>query len=101
VSSTVRITPRAHADLIGIARYTRQQWGDTQRRRYLLALDERFQWLAASPRSGKARPDVGEGYYCYPQGRHLIFYLIRDGGIDVIGVPHKHMDVVNYFSPDS
>lgn len=34
-----RITQRAYDDLKNIARYTRQQWGEAQRDRYLGALD--------------------------------------------------------------
>lgn len=96
-----RITPRAYEDLKNIARYTLREWGAVQRDAYLRALDARFAWLAEQPRSGRHRSDIRDGYYCFPQGRHLVFYLIRDGGIDIIGVPHQHMDVVNYFSaPD-
>ncbi|MDT0499187.1 type II toxin-antitoxin system RelE/ParE family toxin [Algiphilus sp. W345] len=100
MSHDFRITPRAYDDLKAIARYTRRQWGEEQRWRYLRALDARFAWLAAHPHSGKARPDTCEGYYCFPQGRHLIFYLIREGGIDIIGVPHQQMDVLHYFGSE-
>ncbi len=92
-----RITPRAYSDLKTIARYTRQTWGEAQRDRYLAALDSRFEWLAANPWMGKHRSDIEEGYYCFPQGAHLIFYLMRADGIDIIGVPHKRMDVLTYF----
>lgn len=97
MKSTFRLTPRAYDDLKNIARYTRNQWGEAQRDRYLSALDDRFGWLAEHPRSGKHRLDISAGYYCFPQGAHLIFYLVRTDGIDIIGVPHKHMDVLHYF----
>jgi plasmid stabilization system protein ParE len=32
-----------------------------------------------------------------PQGSHLIFYLIGADAIDIIGVPHKQMDMPGYF----
>lgn len=92
-----RLTQRAYDDLRTIARFTRQQWGEAQRNRYLGALDDRFRWLAEHPHLGKHRPDIGDGYHCFPQGSHLIFYLIGEGVIDIIGVPHKHMDVLHYF----
>ncbi|MEX0975712.1 MAG: type II toxin-antitoxin system RelE/ParE family toxin [Woeseia sp.] len=92
-----RLTPRAYDDLRNIARYTRQQWGEGQRERYMRALDDRFHWLAEHPRSGKHRPDIAESYHCFPLGSHLIFYLIGADAIDIIGVPHKHMDVPSYF----
>ena len=78
--------------------YTRREWGEAQRALYMRALDDRFRWLAAQPRSGKHRPDIREGYYCFPQGSHLIFYLIGADVIDIIGVPHKRMDALGHFS---
>lgn len=97
MSATFRITPRAEQDLIKIGHYTTRQWGVTQRNNYLRDLDKRFQWLAEHPKLGKARPDIEEGYYCYLQGSHLIFYQLNPQGIDIIGLPHKSMDIENYF----
>lgn len=92
-----RITPRAFNDLKEIGRYTLKKWGKEQRNKYLLDLDSRFAWLANNPRLGKHRPDLSENYYCYPQGSHLVFYLIHPDGIDIIGVPHQSMDILIYF----
>ena len=44
------------------------------------------------------RPDINEGYYSFPQGQHVVFYVISQQGIDLIGVPHKQMDTIIYFS---
>jgi len=95
--SRFRITPRAKQDLRNIARYTLLTWGRPQRDKYLRAIDRRFSWLAANPNLGTHRPEIKEGYFSYPQGSHVIFYLMREDGIDVIGVPHQRMDVVGYF----
>lgn len=97
--SKFRITPRARDDLKNIGRYTEQQWGKTQRNAYLKNLEKRFVWLAENPQRGKHRSDVTEGYYSFPQGEHVIFYLIGQEGIDIIGVPHKEMDIISYFLP--
>jgi toxin ParE1/3/4 len=94
-----KITPRAREDLIGIGRFTARKWGQKQCTLYLKNLDARFQWLADHPGRGKHRTDVQEGYHCFPQGSHLIFYIVRDYGIDIIGIPHQSMDVLNYFHP--
>lgn len=93
-----RITPRARDDLLNIGRYTLRMWGRTQRNIYLRNLDKRFQWLADHPRLGKHRADIQEGYYSFLEGSHLIFYIIREGGIDIIGIPHQNMDIENYFN---
>lgn len=94
------LTPRARDDLQGIWTYSFEVWGETQADRYVTEIYERFSWLAARPRTGKHRPDICEGYYCFPQGSHLVFYLIRGEAIDIIGVPHKEMDVLNYFDTE-
>lgn len=100
MSATYRITPRAAEDLKAIGRYTLKAWGRDQRDRYLRAMDRRFAWLAENPRMGRHRDDIKPGYYSYPQKSHVIFYLIREGGIDIIGVPHNRMDILNYFISD-
>ena len=95
-----RVTPRALQDLKNIGRYTEQQWGRRQRNSYLKALEKRFGWLADNPQLGKHRMDVAEGYYSFPQGEHVVFYMIGDNCIDFIGIPHKEMDIITYFLPD-
>lgn len=92
-----RITSRARDDLKHIGRYTVKVWGKKQRDIYLRDLDKCFAWLAENPRLGKHRPEVEEGYYSFPQGSHLIFYILRDRGIDIIGIPHRNMDISAYF----
>ena len=95
-----RVTPRALADLKNIGRYTEQQWGKRQRNTYLRALEKRFGWLAKNPQLGKHRTDIAEGYYSFPQGEHVVFYMIGEESIDIIGIPHKEMDIITYFLPD-
>lgn len=95
-----RVTLKVQDDLSNIGRYTEHLWGKRQRNAYLRALEKRFSWLAENPKLGKHRPDVAEGYYSFPQGKHVIFYLIGEKGIDIIGVPHKEMDIITYFLPD-
>ena len=94
------MTPRARDDLKNIGRYTEQTWGKTQRDNYLKNIDARFHWLAENPQLGKRRMDVYEGYYSFPEGQHVIFYLISANTIDIIGIPHKDMDVISYFMKD-
>ena len=92
-----RVTPRAFEDLKNIGRYTFQHWGRTQRDAYLRGLDARFDWLARHPEAGRKRDEIATGYRSFSHEAHIVFYLIRDGGIDIIGVPHQAMDVPGYF----
>ena len=91
------LTPRAKEDLHNIWRYTASTWGETQADLYITSLYKCFAWLAEHRFSGKQRTDICKGYYCFPQGSHLVFYLVRDNEIDVIGVPHQEMDILSYF----
>jgi toxin ParE1/3/4 len=97
MTRSFRITPRAESDLKKIASYTLKTWGRRQRNKYLLAMERRFIWLAENAELGKHRTDIHEDYYSYPQGSHVIFYMIRDDFVDIIGVVHQRMDIIKYF----
>ena len=77
--------------------YTLHQWGKKQRNNYLRELDKCFISLAEYPKMGKYRPDIEDGYYCFLQGSHLIFYTLNEHEISIIGILHKSMDIKNYF----
>lgn len=100
MSARYRITPRAFKDLKAIAHYSLASWGALQRDAYLGDLERRFAWLAENPQAGKERTDVRDGYRSYLQGVHIIFYIVRDEAIDIIGVPHQSMDTEGYFGKD-
>jgi toxin ParE1/3/4 len=91
-------TLREHAenDLEEIWLYTYEEWGLVQADSYLQSLVTRFEWLASSPYSGRKRDDIKQGYYCFPEGMHLIFYTIDENAIDIIGIPHQQRDIVNH-----
>lgn len=89
----VRLTPRALADLDAIADYTIDSWGVAQMVEYLQTLNNRFAWLAENPLAGHDRRDIHPDYRSFPQGSHIIFYLTSDESIDIIGIPHKSMDI--------
>ncbi len=88
-----RLTPRALSDLDAIADYSLESWGPRQTEDYLRKMADRFQWLADNPSIGRARDDIADGYRSFPEGKHVIFYLILPEEIAIIGVPHSAMDV--------
>lgn len=91
------LTLRAKEDMRGIWNYTASVWSETQADKYISSLYQRFAWLTEHPRIGKHRIDIQEGYYCFPEGSHLIFYMIHDDVIDIIGIPHREMDIPGFF----
>ncbi|UAA39806.1 type II toxin-antitoxin system RelE/ParE family toxin [Paraneptunicella aestuarii] len=93
----INITPRARADMQNIWLYTAQHWSEDQADKYIGRLYNKLQILSENPLLGKHRKDIAHDYYCSPNQEHLIFYLIREQSIDIIGVPHQQMDIVRYF----
>jgi toxin ParE1/3/4 len=77
--------------------YSYEKSGIEQADYYLRSLSSRFSWLAENPRLGKPRTDIKPGYYCFPEGMHLVFYKMTDNGIDIIGIPHQNMDTEHHF----
>jgi toxin ParE1/3/4 len=90
--SEFRLTPRAHKDLKAIAQYTLKTWGREQVKAYLASLTYRMQWLADNPDLGRSRDDIAKVYRCSKEGQHLIFLILKQDHIAIIGVPHSSMN---------
>ena len=86
-----RITRAAYRDLLEIGRYTRERWGDEQRRRYLTQLDSCFKRLAKDPRSGRACDEIRPGYWRHRQGRHVVFYEVTGKMVVIVRILHERM----------
>lgn len=89
------LTDAAEADLRGVIRYTRKQWGDAQVRHYIARLEQ-----------GIARLAAGQGIFrdisaLYPELRmarcehHYIFGLPReDAPALIVAIFHERMDLM-------
>jgi toxin ParE1/3/4 len=93
VSAAYALRDLAAADLEAIWVYTVEQWGVEQAERYLKSLFACFEDLAENPQLGRQRDEVKAGYRSFPQGRHVVFYLVVPAGIEVIGIVHQSADV--------
>ena len=87
------ISPRAQADIDGIWDYTAERWNDDQAVRYIRALQEAIETIAADPRRGRACDQIRAGYRKYSVGSHVIFFRKSIDGIDVVRVLHQRMDL--------
>jgi toxin ParE1/3/4 len=89
------LTTEAEADLRGIIRYTRKEWGAAQVRRYIGDLEEGIATLAAGQ---GLFTDMGEVYPALRVARcnhHYIFCLPRDGmPALIVAILHERMDVM-------
>ncbi|MBX2807383.1 MAG: type II toxin-antitoxin system RelE/ParE family toxin [Cellvibrionaceae bacterium] len=86
-----KLRQAAKQNLEDIAVYTEEKWGREKRNEYLHELGSRFEWLAKNPDLGKPQEEIKPGYYSYPQGSHIIFYIIKKDHIEIIGILHKRM----------
>jgi len=87
-----RFTRLADADLLKIAEYTRDTWGEAQCVSYLDALEACCRRLAESPSLGRACDDLRPGYFRMEQGRHVIYFRKAEGGdVWVVRILHARM----------
>jgi toxin ParE1/3/4 len=101
VSAAYALRELAVADLEAIWVYTVEQWGIEQAERYLKSVFACFEDLAANPHLGRQRDEVKAGYRSFPQGRHVVFYLVVPAGIEVIGIVHQSADVDSHLGQPS
>lgn len=92
-----KLTPAAKEDIKEIWFHSVNCWGGKQAEKYIYQLEGKFKILAENPELGRRRFDVHQTYRSLLVGSHVIFYLINEGCVEIIGIPHVSMDVINYF----
>jgi toxin ParE1/3/4 len=88
----LRVSRAAHRDLVEIAVFTRERWGDAQCARYLRQLDARFNAVARAPERGRSCDQIRPGLKKVNEGRHVIFYRSKGRTVDIVRVLHDSMD---------
>jgi toxin ParE1/3/4 len=88
----VRKSGRAELDLIGIWKYSLEQWDATQADKYLDALDKGISTVAENPELGASRDAVRAGYRALLINSHVVYYTITPGAIFIVRVLHEGMD---------
>lgn len=90
--NTYRLTPAAQRDLSSIWDYTTDRWGPRQAETYVVELRAAIERLAADPERGRTCDDLRAGYRRYGIGSHVLFYVARPDGVDIIRILHQRMD---------
>lgn len=88
----IRLTPAAQRDLSSIWDFTEERWDLRQAKAYLSEIRAAIERIAEDPQRGRACSEIREGYRRYAIGSHLIFFIERPGGVDVIRILHQRMD---------
>ncbi|MBW3600206.1 MAG: type II toxin-antitoxin system RelE/ParE family toxin [Planctomycetes bacterium] len=60
-------------------------------------MNAKFQLYASQPRSGQARPDLGEDVRVFSHSRYVVIYRPLDDGIDVLRVFRGEQDFARLF----
>jgi toxin ParE1/3/4 len=85
------VAKAAQSDLRAIARYTVEKWGVNQAVRYARGLQDCLQILAENSEMGRACDVISPGLHRHEQGKHVVFYRLRPGGIRIVRVLHQQM----------
>jgi len=91
--TTYKLYPKAESDLEIIWQYTVHQWGLNRAHSYIDDLESTFQLLAASPHLSREHTEFNPPVRIHPHAHHLIIYLQKDYGIDVVRILHENMDI--------
>ncbi len=88
---SIKRTPAARDDLLSIARYTHDTWGEKQLRQYMAELDKTIQQLATSPQSkGQDRGNIRDGLRSVSHGDHyFVFYRVRGDTVEILRILHQ------------
>ncbi|MEE2732503.1 MAG: type II toxin-antitoxin system RelE/ParE family toxin [Pseudomonadota bacterium] len=88
-----RLAPAADQDIEAIALYTLEAWGEKQTELYLSSLAELFSKIAESPHLGRERKEIRSGIFSRNHQKHIIFYRVSGGWVDILRVLHHARDV--------
>ncbi len=91
------LAKRARKDLIEIRQYAVDRWGKEQARKYIGQIRQCADDLANHRLHGKLREDIASDLKGYHVGRHVIFYVESEKGIEVARVLHDAMDFPRHF----
>lgn len=92
----IRLTLLARQDLDDIRRYTLENWGPEQWRRYFLGLMTAFERVTRERTCGRARDTIRVRMRSLPYQRHLIFFepVEHAGGeIVILRIVHQARDL--------
>ena len=89
----IRLSPAARQDFLEIGDYTRDRWSEAQAERYLRQILAMIAEIGTYPFSGGEVPSLRSGYRRRRCGSHLIFYVILEGGVEVVRIIHERADI--------
>ena len=95
--ASYKLSPLAENDLYQIISTTIETWGKVQAKEYAQTIESVLLKLAEYPNFGRERNEVYSGARSFPVEKHIVFYQVREGGIDIARILHQRMDVSKHF----
>ena len=86
------ISPAARADLVGIRKYSIEQFSAKVADAYYLGFDEVFALLRSHPLAGQAHPELSKDLRCIVHRKHRIFYTVNGDTAVIIRIIHRARD---------
>ena len=88
-----RISEAAINDLEGIWEYTLLNWSKEQADRYHNLIMNEIEFIAKNISSGKPMNHIKDGYLVSYVKSHMIFFMRKEGVVEIIRILHQKMDV--------
>lgn len=85
-------SPAAQRDLSSIWDFMDERWSKHQAEIDVTEIRRAFERIAESPDLGRWCDEIREGYRRYAIGSHVIFFIEKTAGVDVIRMLHERMD---------
>lgn len=92
MASKVHERKRARADLDAIWNYIAAD-NNKAADATLERIGSVYKMLVRNPLMGRQRPDLGPNLRSFLVENHIIFYISRSGGIDIVRVVHGRQDI--------
>lgn len=90
------IRPAGQADLSAIWHHGARNWGIEQADRYGDSLFALFDLLAAFPEMARERAEFSPPVRIHPSGAHLVIFLLRGEGVEIIRILHAHQNLTAF-----
>ena len=77
---------------------TFNNWGEAQADKYLYDFYNMFELIGDNPNIGHARKELGQGVRSFPQGSHVIFFIVHENKPAIVRILHSSRDFKKIFN---
>ncbi|WP_154223699.1 type II toxin-antitoxin system RelE/ParE family toxin [Marinicella rhabdoformis] len=87
----LKFTKEAQKELQDIKKFTIENWGLVQARKYLKTFNQAFQMIKNNPKIGRLDLCNWPGIYRFPIQSHMVYYQLEGPCIYVMAILHQSM----------